>query len=86
MDEADLTVAAVIRQARIILGYTQMDVAEMADISFGEYQRIEYGQRSIRNVYSIFARSFLTTVKRPPWKYAILPQSMRRSTAPIAKS
>lgn len=50
MDEVDLTVAAVIRQARIMLGYTQMDVAEMADISFGEYQRIEYGQRSIRNV------------------------------------
>lgn len=50
MDEADLTVAAVIRQARILLGYTQMEVAEMADMSFGEYQRIEYGQRSIRNV------------------------------------
>ena len=35
MDEADLTVAAVIRQARIMLGYTQMDVAEMADMSWG---------------------------------------------------
>ncbi|MBO2517883.1 MAG: hypothetical protein CW338_11555 [Clostridiales bacterium] len=50
MDEADLTVAAVIRQARIMLGYTQMDVAEMADMSWGEYQRIEYGKRSVRNM------------------------------------
>ena len=50
MDEADLTIAAVIRQARILLGYTQMQVAEFSDMSFGEYQRIEYGQRSIRNV------------------------------------
>lgn len=32
MDEADLTVAAVIQQARIMLVHTQMDVAEMADI------------------------------------------------------
>lgn len=40
MDEADLTIAAVIRQARILLGYTQMQVAEFADMSFGEYQRM----------------------------------------------
>ena len=43
----DQITVAIIRQARIILGYTQMEVAELADISFGEYQHIEYGTRSI---------------------------------------
>ena len=50
MDEAELTVAAVIRQARVLHGYTQMEAAEMADMSFVEYQRLEYGKRSIANI------------------------------------
>ena len=50
MDEAELTVAAVIRQARVLQGYTQMEAAEMADLSFVEYQRLEHGKRSIANI------------------------------------
>ena len=50
MDEAELTVAAVIRQARVLHGYTQMETAEMADLSFVEYQRLKHGKRSIANI------------------------------------
>ena len=50
MDEAELTVVAVIRQARVLHGYTQMEAAELAGLSFGEYQRLEYGKRSIANI------------------------------------
>ena len=52
MSEQDmnLVVAAIVRAARLELGYTQLQVSEMADISFGEYQRIEYGQRALENV------------------------------------
>ena len=41
MDEADLTIAAVIRQARILLWYTQMQVAEFADIKLSRSRRAE---------------------------------------------
>jgi len=46
MDENDRIIGNVIREARKIKGLTQGEVSMYTGISFGEYQRLEYGIRS----------------------------------------
>ena len=42
--------ARIIREARLKMGYSQQQLANLVGISVQAYQRLEYGERDIRNV------------------------------------
>lgn len=42
--------AEMLRKARIEMGYTQQQVATLIGVHIKAYQRLEYGERDIRNV------------------------------------
>lgn len=75
MDEVKRT-AAVIRQARLMLGLTQMDVAGIAGINLGQYQRLEYGIRPLSACsmkvglsicYALHLDPFLLVLHKTEW-------------------
>ena len=41
--------AEMLREARLRMGYSQQTVAAMIGVHIKQYQRFEYGERSIRN-------------------------------------
>ena len=41
--------AEILRKARLEMGYTQQEVASLIGMHIKAYQRLEYGERDIRN-------------------------------------
>ena len=41
--------AKILREARLRIGYSQQEVATVIGVHIKQYQRLEYGERDIRN-------------------------------------
>lgn len=68
--------AQILRKARILLGMSQMEVANMAGINLGQYQRLEYGIREfsacsmkvgLSICYVLHLDPFLLVLHRSEW-------------------
>ena len=49
MEKRKTREAEILREARLRMGYSQQEVATMIGIHIKQYQRLEYGERDIRN-------------------------------------
>lgn len=69
-------IGAILRQARIIKGLSQMEVANQAGLNLAQYQRLEYGTRDFRACsmkvglsicYVLGLDPFLLVLQRTQW-------------------
>ncbi len=49
MSERGLRAGLIMREARLRMGYSQLEVATLVGIQIKQYQRFEYGERDIRH-------------------------------------
>ena len=58
----------IIRQARIRLGLSQQQVATLVSIQIRQYQRLEYGERSVGNVKMRFGLAVCAILEIDPFE------------------
>ena len=58
----------IIRQARIRLGLSQQQVATLISIQIRQYQRLEYGERSVGNVKMRFGLAVCAILEIDPFE------------------
>ena len=58
----------IIRQARIQLGLSQQQVATLISIQIRQYQRLEYGERSVGNVKMRFGLAVCAILEIDPFE------------------
>ena len=56
----------ILRRARLMQGMTQMQVAALAGINLGQYQRLEYGEREFSSC------SMKVGISMWKWRYSSL--------------
>ncbi len=49
MSERGECAGLILREARLRMGYSQLEVATLVNIQIRQYQRFEYGERDIRH-------------------------------------
>ena len=49
MNKKNTREAEILREARLRMGYTQQEIADLIGVHIRAYQRLEYGERDIRN-------------------------------------
>lgn len=63
--------AEVIRQHRIAIGYSQHEAANLIGVELRQYQRLEYGERSISSASMKLGLSVCAILKIDPFKLVL---------------
>lgn len=61
--------AKILRNRRVELGMSQMDVAMNAEIQIRQYQRFEYGDRRLSNSSMILGLRVCAVLKLDPYEF-----------------
>ena len=72
----------MLRSARMKKGYTQQEVATQAGIQVKAYQRLEYGERDIRNASMRVGLSICTVLGIDPVALVLGDKKRRQRSAP----
>ena len=73
--------ARMLRNARLKKGYTQQEVATKAGIQIKAYQRLEYGERDIRNASMRIGLSVCTVLGIDPVALVLGNKKQRQRSA-----
>ena len=71
--------ARMITEARLRMGYSQQIVSDLAGVSIRQYQRLEYGERSIGNVNMRFGLAVCAILEINPFELVSFTADARRA-------
>ena len=69
MSERGERAGLIMREARLRMGYSQLEVATLVGIQIKQYQRFEYGHQKLSSAKMIIALRICTALELDPYRF-----------------